>query len=157
MGKHRVDGAMDVDEDADENDSLGVSRSSKSLLHSAMHQPSLQRLRCPRAARIVHASRHALWIVPGYTVLNVDTNILLSSLSMVASLIEGLRWMIICPLLRSAITGYRTAASYDFAARRSRALSNLFSTCSSSELLFAHLRTLLIFLLCRYTLQLSSK
>ncbi|KZP22314.1 hypothetical protein FIBSPDRAFT_1018005 [Athelia psychrophila] len=37
-------------------------------------------------------------IVPGYSVLVVDTNILLSSLSMLASVIESLRWTVIVPL-----------------------------------------------------------
>jgi protein SMG6 len=36
--------------------------------------------------------------VPGYTVLVIDTNILLSSLSMFASLVESLRWTVIIPL-----------------------------------------------------------
>jgi protein SMG6 len=114
MGKRRVDDAMDVDEDAesvseesedeDENDSPEVKelkarrRYLKSLLHSAKRQPSPQRLRRPRAARSADASRPALRIVPGYTVLVIDTNILLSSLSMVASLIESLRWTIVVPL-----------------------------------------------------------
>jgi protein SMG6 len=44
----------------------------------------------PRAA--------ALNVVPGYTVLVVDTNILLSSLSMFASLVESLRWTVLVPL-----------------------------------------------------------
>lgn len=37
-------------------------------------------------------------MVPGYTVLVVDTNILLSSLSIFASLVESLRWTILVPL-----------------------------------------------------------
>jgi protein SMG6 len=36
--------------------------------------------------------------VPGYTVLVLDTNILLSSLSMVTSLVESLRWTVVVPL-----------------------------------------------------------
>ena len=37
-------------------------------------------------------------MVPGYTVLVVDTNILLSSLSIFASLVESSRWTILVPL-----------------------------------------------------------
>ena len=37
-------------------------------------------------------------IVPGYTFLTIDTNVLLSSLSMFASLMERLRWTVIIPL-----------------------------------------------------------
>lgn len=43
-------------------------------------------------------SKPANAIVPGHTVLVVDTNILLSSLSMFASLVESLRWTVIVPL-----------------------------------------------------------
>ena len=35
--------------------------------------------------------------MPGYTILVLDANILLSSLSMVASLVESLRWTIVSP------------------------------------------------------------
>ncbi|KAK2460537.1 hypothetical protein APHAL10511_007007 [Amanita phalloides] len=40
----------------------------------------------------------SLCIIPGYTVLVIDTNILLSSLSVFASLVESLRWTIIVPV-----------------------------------------------------------
>jgi protein SMG6 len=36
--------------------------------------------------------------VPGYSVLVLDTNILLSSLSMVTSLVDSLRWTVVVPL-----------------------------------------------------------
>lgn len=42
--------------------------------------------------------RPPLHVVPGYTVLVVDTNILLSSLSIVASLVESRRWTVVVPL-----------------------------------------------------------
>jgi predicted ribonuclease YlaK len=44
------------------------------------------------------AARAQLQLVPGYTTLVLDTNILLSSLSMVASLVESLRWTVVVPL-----------------------------------------------------------
>ena len=37
-------------------------------------------------------------MVPGYTILVVDTNVLLSSLSSISALIESLKWTIIVPL-----------------------------------------------------------
>jgi len=37
-------------------------------------------------------------VVPGYSVLVLDTNILLSSLSVVASIIESLRWTVVIPV-----------------------------------------------------------
>ena len=36
--------------------------------------------------------------MPGYTILVVDTNILLSSLPMVSALIESMRWTVVVPL-----------------------------------------------------------
>lgn len=51
--------------------------------------------RTPRKAADKHAS---LPISPGYTVLVIDTNILLSSLSMFASVVESLRWTVMVPL-----------------------------------------------------------
>jgi protein SMG6 len=53
--------------------------------------------RPPRAARNV-AVPTKLQLVPGYTVLVLDTNILLSSLSTVTSLIESLHWTVVIPL-----------------------------------------------------------
>jgi protein SMG6 len=44
------------------------------------------------------AARAQLQLVPGYTVLVLDTNILLSSLPMVASLVESLHWTVVVPL-----------------------------------------------------------
>ena len=58
------------------------------------------RLRVQRNKRTTHA---ALNIVAGYTVL-VDTNILLSSLSMLTSVIESFRWTIIVPVQPLVIT-----------------------------------------------------
>lgn len=52
----------------------------------------------PRRSRPRRAPRHALRVVPGYTVLVIDTNILLSSLPMFASLVESSKWTILVPL-----------------------------------------------------------
>ncbi|KAF8323175.1 hypothetical protein DL93DRAFT_2162363 [Clavulina sp. PMI_390] len=43
-------------------------------------------------------SRPPLKVLPGYTVLVIDTNILLSSLSVVSSLVDSNKWTIIVPL-----------------------------------------------------------
>ena len=43
-------------------------------------------------------TRVQLQLVPGYTILVLDTNILLSSLPMVTSLVESLRWTVVVPL-----------------------------------------------------------
>ena len=44
------------------------------------------------------AARQTLKAVPGYTVLVVETNILLSSLSEFSSLVESGRWTVVVPL-----------------------------------------------------------
>lgn len=48
--------------------------------------------------RSSHPARAALPIVPGYTILVVDTNILLSSLPMFASVVESFQWTVVIPL-----------------------------------------------------------
>ncbi|KAF5330656.1 hypothetical protein D9619_005946 [Psilocybe cf. subviscida] len=115
MGKRWVDDGMDVDgEDVeasegsedDENDSEEIKvlkarrRYLKSLLQSAGQSVSpVRKARGPRSARrSAEDGRPQLCIVPGYTILVVDTNILLSSLSVVASLIESQKWTVVVPL-----------------------------------------------------------
>ncbi|KAF7964804.1 hypothetical protein HWV62_2766 [Athelia sp. TMB] len=95
LGTRWTDDAMDVDEDgivADSSDSnedaqdLPEVKALKSLIQSAGRDasPLTSRKRLHPSRRGVPALA-TLPIVPGYTVLVVDTNILLSSLSMLAS------------------------------------------------------------------------
>ncbi|KDR73471.1 hypothetical protein GALMADRAFT_71996 [Galerina marginata CBS 339.88] len=113
LGKRWVDDAMDVDEETDsvseeseddENDSEDIKalkarrRYLKNLLQSEKRGSSPTRPRPARTSRKPADSRAKLPIVPGYTILVVDTNILLSSLSMVSSLIESLQWTVVVPL-----------------------------------------------------------
>lgn len=72
----------------------------KSLLQSGRLgiSSSPPRARVSRPSRKPADPRAKLPIVPGYTSLVVDTNILLSSLAMVSSLIESLCWTIVVPL-----------------------------------------------------------
>ncbi|KAG5639579.1 hypothetical protein H0H81_010781 [Sphagnurus paluster] len=99
------DGAVDVlseEDEEDENDTPEVKelkarrRYLQSLLHSSSGVASLP----PRRARVrkLVDNRPSLNIVPGYSVLVVDTNILLSSLAMFASVVESFRWTVIVPL-----------------------------------------------------------
>ena len=62
--------------------------------------PTVPHRRPARLARVGHNGpvRPQLQFVSGYTVLILDTNILLSSLSMVSSLVESLRWTVVVPL-----------------------------------------------------------
>ncbi|KAH6918955.1 hypothetical protein BKA70DRAFT_1458601 [Coprinopsis sp. MPI-PUGE-AT-0042] len=116
MGKRWIDDAMEVDDeevfeesdDEDENDSDEIKalksrrRYLESLLKSAKNNaaaaaavsPARSR---PRSKKAVD-NRPQLNIVPGYSILVVDTNILLSSLSMVSSLIESMAWTVVIPL-----------------------------------------------------------
>ncbi|KAK1222785.1 hypothetical protein PQX77_014353 [Marasmius sp. AFHP31] len=113
QGTRWADDSMDVDEDAPE-DSLESSsdddefdtpeirelkerrRHLQSLLKSS--QMDFDRSRVRRTSAKEARSQQALPMQPGYTVLVVDTNILLSSLSMFSSLVESLRWTILVPL-----------------------------------------------------------
>ncbi|KAF7964364.1 hypothetical protein HWV62_9447, partial [Athelia sp. TMB] len=115
LGTRWTDDAMDVDEDgivADSSDSdedaqdlpeVKALKARRRYLQSPIQSagrdasPLTSRKR-PHPSRRSVPTRAALPIVPGYTVLVVDTNILLSSLSMLASVIESLRWTIIVPL-----------------------------------------------------------
>jgi protein SMG6 len=63
--------------------------------HSSHVSPSPGHRRRPRQRA---SARPALKIVPGYTVIVVDTNILLSFLPSFASLVESLRWTVVVPL-----------------------------------------------------------
>ncbi|GLB35314.1 putative est1 DNA/RNA binding domain [Lyophyllum shimeji] len=115
LGTRWSDDMMDVDEEGagdvlseededDENDTPEVKelKARRRYLHSLLQAAG----RCPatgappRRARMRKPvdARPALTIVPGYTVLVMDTNVLLSSLPMFASIIESLCWTVIVPL-----------------------------------------------------------
>ncbi|KZT11502.1 uncharacterized protein LAESUDRAFT_643103 [Laetiporus sulphureus 93-53] len=94
-----------TDESEDENDSDEIKalkarrRYLQSLLQSSTRRgasPPVCRPR-PRGPRQARA-RPTLQIVPGYTILVIDTNILLSSLSMFSSLVESQQWTVVVPL-----------------------------------------------------------
>jgi hypothetical protein len=116
-GRRWTDDSMDVDaededidesseqSEDDENDSEEVKnlkarrRYLRSLLVSAERAPAhapKQRSRPARSRKV--ASMPSLNIVAGYTILVLDTNIILSSLSAVASIIESLRWTVVLPV-----------------------------------------------------------
>ncbi|OBZ75187.1 hypothetical protein A0H81_04568 [Grifola frondosa] len=115
------DDSMDVDDDEgvnaddessedsedDEEDSAEIRalkarrRYLRSLLQSSSRtfaSPSAPRRSRGPAARKAAGPRRSVHVVPGYTVLVVDTNILLSSLSTFASLVESHRWTVVVPL-----------------------------------------------------------
>jgi protein SMG6 len=70
----------------------------RSLLHSSRREPSPSlRRRKPRQAKKV-TPKHTGRFVPGYTVLVIDTNIILSSLALFISLVETLQWTVVVPL-----------------------------------------------------------
>ncbi|KAJ3493428.1 hypothetical protein NLJ89_g11022 [Agrocybe chaxingu] len=115
MGRRWADDPMDVDEEEDDsvseasedddNDSEEIKnlkarrRYLKGLLKAgSMGTSPPRRARIPRSSRAATDPRPKLAIVPGYTNLVVDTNILLSSLSVVSSLVESLSWTVIVPL-----------------------------------------------------------
>lgn len=83
----------------------------------------------PRRAAAV--SRPPLNVRPGYTVLVVDTNILLSALSMISSLIESERWTVLIPL--AVITELDGISANQSELGRAAALASQYIT--------AHIRT----------------
>ncbi|EAU88181.2 hypothetical protein CC1G_03853 [Coprinopsis cinerea okayama7 len=152
MGKRWVDDAMDVDESGeeiseesdedDENDSEEIKalkarrRYLESLLKSAKNNavssPPRPRTRLPRRAG---DHRPQLNIVPGYSVLVVDTNILLSSLSMVSSLIESMKWTVVIPLpVVMELDGLAANTSTQLAEAASSALNYITSHIRSHSL-----------------------
>ncbi|KAG6909451.1 hypothetical protein DXG01_000436 [Tephrocybe rancida] len=116
LGTRWSDDLMDVDDEAagdalseeedDENDTPEVKelkarrRYLQSLLQSG--ERGVGPTSPPRRPRVPSRkpvdNRPQLHIVAGYSVLVVDTNILLSSLAMFASVVESLRWTVIVPL-----------------------------------------------------------
>lgn len=60
--------------------------------------PPPARVSSRRAPKPAGPTRPLLKVLPGYTVLVVDTNILLSSLSVVSSLVDSNCWTIVVPL-----------------------------------------------------------
>ncbi|KAJ7349482.1 hypothetical protein DFH08DRAFT_778758 [Mycena albidolilacea] len=114
MGTRWADDSMDIDDaledenvseesEDDENDTEEVKalksrrRYLQSLLSSEKRTPVSSPASRPRS-RSSHPARASLPIVPGYTILVVDTNILLSSLSMLASVVESFQWTVVIPL-----------------------------------------------------------
>ncbi|KAJ3935434.1 MAG: hypothetical protein NXY57DRAFT_912951 [Lentinula lateritia] len=109
-GNSWADESMDVDEDNvesfsdgseedDENDSEEIRALKERRRHlRSLLQSEVAPRRLPRSSRKEQSAHPLLPIVAGYTVLVIDTNILLSSLPMVASLVESNRWTLIIPL-----------------------------------------------------------
>jgi hypothetical protein len=97
-------GSEDDEDDPEEIKVLKARRRYlRSLQQSSMSLPTTSAVRHRRPVRPPRASRNVavptqLQLVPGYTVLVLDTNILLSSLPMVASLVQSLRWTVVVPL-----------------------------------------------------------
>ncbi|KAH9057140.1 hypothetical protein EDB83DRAFT_2390413 [Lactarius deliciosus] len=98
-------GSEDDDEDPEEIKALkarrrylrGLLQSSTSMSPDSTN-PRPRRSRPPYAAARNVAARAGLQLVSGYTVLVLDTNILLSSLAMVSNLVESLCWTVVVPL-----------------------------------------------------------
>ncbi|KAJ7109155.1 hypothetical protein C8R44DRAFT_277493 [Mycena epipterygia] len=112
MGTRWADDSMDVDdvtgdslseesEDEDDTDEVKALKARRrylqSLLSSEKRTPVSSPVSRPRP-RSSHPARASLPIVPGYTILVIDTNILLSSLAMFASVVESLQWTVVIPL-----------------------------------------------------------
>ncbi|KAI0078154.1 hypothetical protein K474DRAFT_1706708 [Panus rudis PR-1116 ss-1] len=99
------DNSEDSEDDPDDSDEIKALKARRrylrNLLQSSQSQhpwsdsPRRARGQTPRKSV---SSRPSLRLLPGYTIFIVDTNILLSSLSMFSSLVESMRWTVIVPL-----------------------------------------------------------
>ncbi|RDX48390.1 hypothetical protein OH76DRAFT_671253 [Lentinus brumalis] len=101
-GMH-VDDELSEDAEDDEGDSEEIRRLKARRRYLQTLLESGQRVSAPsrRRSRGLPKSepvRQSLHLVPGYTALVVDTNILLSSLSEFAALVESGRWTVVVPL-----------------------------------------------------------
>ncbi|KAF7322791.1 PINc domain-containing protein [Mycena chlorophos] len=109
MGRRWGDDSMEVDEDAvdlseesddddaDDSEEVKALKARRKYLQSLLAADTKTAPSSPNRSR-TRTNRAALPVVPGYTVLVIDTNILLSSLSMFSSIVESLQWTIIVPL-----------------------------------------------------------
>lgn len=86
----------DTEEYLSESDSddpaLAVVRERRRHLRNVLKLPS------QRSARRSRAPRSSRRVVPGYTILVFDTNVLLGSLALFAKVVEGGQWSVIVPL-----------------------------------------------------------
>ncbi|KAH9028113.1 hypothetical protein EDB85DRAFT_2074672 [Lactarius pseudohatsudake] len=98
-------GSEDDDEDPEEIKALKARRRYlRGLLQPSTSMSPVSTNSRPRRSRPPYAAarnvavRPGLQLVSGYTVLVLDTNILLSSLAMVSNLVESLCWTVVVPL-----------------------------------------------------------
>ncbi|KAK7023722.1 PINc domain-containing protein [Favolaschia claudopus] len=115
MGTRWADDSMDVDEgvegesiseesedDVDDTEEVKALKARRRYLQGLLSEGKSRASVSPKADRLRSRSsqpnRPSLSIVPGYTILVIDTNILLSSLPMFASMVESLQWTVVIPL-----------------------------------------------------------
>ncbi|KAF9036720.1 hypothetical protein BJ165DRAFT_602423 [Panaeolus papilionaceus] len=108
MGRRWGDDAMDIDEDnsASDEESEDDDNDSPEIRELRERRRELKKLLQAQSSFVAQTSRRArgaaarplLPIVPGYTVLVIDTNILLSGLSYFSSFVESSRWTVVVPL-----------------------------------------------------------
>ncbi|KAI0928296.1 hypothetical protein AcW2_004349 [Taiwanofungus camphoratus] len=96
----------DSEDDVEDSDEVKALKARRRYLQSLLQTsqrggipPTVPRRR-PRApaTRKPTRTRQSLHVVPGYTILVVDTNILLSSLPMFSALVESSQWTVVVPL-----------------------------------------------------------
>ncbi|KAF9232140.1 hypothetical protein BU15DRAFT_81571 [Melanogaster broomeanus] len=97
-----ADGSSSEDDEGDSEEVKALKarrRYLRALLTSAEQSSSSPSVQQPkRRSRRAAASGPTLNVIPGYTILVLDTNIILSSLSIIASIVESLRWTVVIPV-----------------------------------------------------------
>ncbi|KAL0572625.1 hypothetical protein V5O48_009328 [Marasmius crinis-equi] len=143
LGTRWADDPMDVDEDgweelldssSEDDDDLPPEirelkerrKQLQSLLRSS--QIDADRSRVRRSSAKERRTQQTLPMQPGYTVLVVDTNVLLSALSMFCSLVESLRWTVLVPLpVIMELDGLKTNSSAQLSEAANNALNYITS------------------------------
>ncbi|KAJ3788582.1 hypothetical protein GGU10DRAFT_384891 [Lentinula aff. detonsa] len=155
VDEYNVENFSDGSEEDDENDTeeIRALKERRRYLRQLLQSEATPR-RLPRSSRKEQFAHPPLPIVAGYTVLVIDTNILLSSLSMFASLVESNCWTVVVPLpvvmeldgLKSNISpalseAARTALDYITSHIRSHSLSLKIQTSKGNYLSNLNFRT----------------
>jgi protein SMG6 len=75
-----------------------ILRASRNPKSSTQNLPPLSSFRNPRPPKPPSSNKNLPHVIPGYTVLVFDTNVLLSSLPLFTALVESARWTAMVPL-----------------------------------------------------------
>nr|XP_019046379.1 hypothetical protein I302_05123 [Kwoniella bestiolae CBS 10118]OCF25309.1 hypothetical protein I302_05123 [Kwoniella bestiolae CBS 10118] len=85
-------GEIDVEEGDEEDEELAALRNRRRELQGLLSTPA------PATSRTKKTKRSSLHVVPGYTMLLFDTNVLVDSLGLFSKVVESGQWSVVVPL-----------------------------------------------------------